>query len=311
VRQSRGEVWAVTTIFNPAGFRSMMSNYRRFRAELKVPLAVAELGFGGRWELTEHDADMLLRVTDGDVMWQKERLINLLVANLPAECKYVAWIDADVLLRNPDWPRQAVLQLASSPLVQLFSTARNLERDGTVPQACRPSAASVALGGENPLRPKTKHGMGWAARRELLERHGLYDTFVIGGGDTAMLGAAYGTPEVVVNAKFLSAGHRDHYLRWADGFYADVQGRVGVVEGEIHHLWHGDLEDRRYGGRHEDLAQHDFDPRTDIRTGREGAWRWATDKPALHALLHDYFHSRMQDGRTATGATRSADGATE
>lgn len=307
----RSELWAVTTIFNPAGFRSLISNFRRFRAELQIPLAVAELGFNGRWELAEHDADMLLRIADGDVMWQKERLTNLLVAKLPAECRYVAWIDADVVLLNPDWPRQAVCQLASSPLVQLFSAARHLGRDGTVPPSCLPSAASVALTGQTPFRPKVKHGMGWVARRELLERHGLYDTFVTGGGDTALLGAAYGMPDVVVAEKLLSAAHRDHYVRWASDFHADVRGRVGVIEGEIHHLWHGDLEDRRYDRRHEDLAQHDFDPRTDIRTGREGAWRWATDKPALHALLHDYFHSRMQDGRTATGATRSADGATE
>lgn len=294
-----GELWAVATIFNPAGFRSLTRNYRRFRAELQVPLAVIELSFDGRWELDERDADMLVRISDGDVMWQKERLINLVVPHLPPECESVAWVDADVLLLNPDWPQHAVRELASAPLVQLFSTARHLAPDGAAPPSYLPSAAAVARAGGTPFRPKIKHGMAWAARRELLEHHGLYDTFVIGGGDTALLGAAYGVPEIVVAEKHLSASHRDHYLRWAAAFHADVKGRVGALAGEIHHLWHGDLQDRRYERRHEYLAQHHFDPRSDIRPGAEGAWRWGGDKPAMHALLSDYFRSRNADGRTA------------
>lgn len=296
VRQ--GELWCLTSIFNPAGYRSLLSNYRRFRSALQAPLAAVELSFDGGWELAEDDADLLLRIADGDVMWQKERLINILVAKLPPECEYVAWIDADVLLLDPEWSQRAVDALAYAPLVQLFSTARHLQQDGMVPPSSLPSAAAVALEGRTPFQPRIKHGMAWAARRELLERHGLYDSCVIGGGDTALLGAALGVPEVVADEKLMSAAQRDHYSCWAADFHADVSGRVGVLPGEIHHLWHGDLRDRRYDRRHEDLAQHDFDPGSDIRPGAEGAWRWASDKPALHALLRNYFHSRRADGRT-------------
>lgn len=292
-----GKFWCVTSIFNPAGYRSLLLNFRRFRAELQVPLAVAELSFDGRWELAERDADMLLQISGGDVMWQKERLINLLVAKLPPECEYVAWIDADVLLLSPDWPQRAVDELASAALVQLFSSVRHLGRDGSVPAAGLPSAAAVALEGETPFRPKVKHGMAWAARRELIERHGLYDSCVIGGGDTALLGAAYGVPGIVADEKLMSAAQRDHYFRWAAGFHRDVRGRVGAVAGEIHHLWHGEIKDRRYELRHEDLAQYEFDPYTDIRPSAQGPWRWASDKPAMHSLLRDYFHSRRADGQ--------------
>lgn len=292
----RSQLWAVTAVFNPTGRRNLLAHYQRFRAELPIPLAVAELSFDGSWELAEHDADLLLRVTDGDVLWQRERLVNLLVAKLPPECEYVAWIDADLLFQNPDWPQHTVEKLASVPLTQLFSTACHLAQDGSVPPAGLPSAAAVALRGETPFRPKVKHGMAWAARRELIEQHGLYDGCVIGGADTVLLGAAYGVPEIVVDDKHMSAAQRDHYTRWAAGFYADVKGQVGAVDGEIHHLWHGDLVNRRYSLRHEDLAHHDFDPHTDIRLGAEGAWRWASDKPALHALLRDYFRNRQEEG---------------
>lgn len=58
-------------------------------------------------------------------------------------------------------------------------------------------------------------GMAWAARRELLEQHGFYDGCVIGGGDSALICAAFGVPEIVMglhdmaphSANAISAGH--------------------------------------------------------------------------------------------------------
>ncbi len=309
-------MWAITSIFNPAGYRRRLQNYRRFRAALHVPLAAVELSFTGRWELTEHDADKLVRVTDGDVLWQKERLLNLLVKQLPPECEYVAWIDADVLMQDLDWPQKAIDALTSVPLVQLFSARRDLGPDGqcqastlrvySAVAAVREGRLSSALARTpvsrgNPSRVAS-HGLAWAARRELLEHHGLYDSCVIGGGDTALLCAAYGLPEIVTE-RWMNAAQRDHYSRWAAGFHGDVRGEVGALTGEIHHLWHGEPEDRRYRLRHCDLAPHDFDPCTDIRPGADGPWRWSSDKPELHALLRNYFRNRREDSRAAESST--------
>lgn len=301
-------LWVITTFFNPAGYRRRLLNYRRFRAALKLPLAVVELSFHGAWELTECDADKLVRVADGDVMWQKERLLNVALKQLPPECEYVAWIDADVLMQDPDWPRQTIDALATTPVVQLFSTVRHLDPSGNVVAA--PGAASAAAAVRGGLPPSVvigtmktfAHGNGMAARRELLERHGLYDGCVIGGGDTALMGGAYGVQDVVADCWRMSAAQRAHYLHWAKAFRADVRGRVGVLEGEVHHLWHGDLGDRRYDLRHIDLEPHRLDPYLDIRPGVDGAWRWATDKPGLHDLLRDYFRQRNEDGRLERAA---------
>jgi hypothetical protein len=300
VLNRRSALWVITSYFNPVGYRRRLLNYRRFRSALGVPLAAVELSFTGSWELADHDADLLLRVADGDVMWQKERLLNLVVAHLPPECEYVAWIDADVLMQDADWPEQAVAALASVPLVQLFSEAFDLGPDGAIPMSSVPSVAALATRGESTILADIKHGMAWAARRDVLQRHGLYDSCVIGGGDTALMRAAYDkhTGRVVKRLQLFGRA-RDHYVIWANGFHDEVRGRVGVLPGSIHHLWHGDLENRRYQLRHSDLARHDFDPWTDIRLSDDGAWRWASDKPALHALLSDYFHSRQDDGSTA------------
>lgn len=308
------KLWVITSFFNPAGYRRRLLNYRRFRAELQAPLVAVELSFDGRWELTEQDAETLVRVTDGDVMWQKERLLNLLVPQLPPECEYVAWLDADLLMQDPDWPRQAIDALATVSVVQLFSTVRHLSGSGNVV----PSAASTALSAARAVlngRPPSivvgtmntyAHGNGLAARRDLLEHHGLYDSCIIGGGDSAFLGAAYGVHDVIAECWQMSPAQRDHYSRWAAGFHADVRGQVGALVGEIHHLWHGDLKDRRYSLRHGDLVAHRFDPLLDLRPGLDGPWCWASNKPGLHSLLRGYFPSRHEDGGWSDALTQES-----
>jgi hypothetical protein len=48
-----------------------------------VPLIAVELGFGDEFGLTSQDADVLVRVTGSDVLWQKERLLNIGLRHLP------------------------------------------------------------------------------------------------------------------------------------------------------------------------------------------------------------------------------------
>lgn len=302
----QSEIWAITSFFNPAGYRRRLVNYRQFHDALQIPLATIELSFNNNWELAEHDADILVRISDGDVMWQKERLLNQLITQLPRGCKYVAWIDSDVLFQDPDWPQQAIETLPNVPLVQLFSTLRylNEDQDDLTSTQCFPAVAAAVREGRPPsdlIGPLTdgypNMGMAWAARRELLEKHGFYDGCVTGGGDTALVSAAYGLPEDIMRRHHsMNSYQHQRYRLWADGLYSEINGNIGVLPGEIRHLWHGDLSDRRYGSRHSDISPHNFDPNTDLRLGRDGAWRWATEKPALHAQIRRYFHGRNEDG---------------
>lgn len=302
-------LWALTSLFNPAASQRRVANYRRFRAALPVPLATVELGFDGRFDLAEHDADLYLRVRDGAVLWQKERLLNLLLARLPRTCRYVAWLDSDVLFQDGEWPRQACATLQVQPLVQLFSRVRYLERDADDGTLCVDGLAAAVRRGQAPaalLGRVTERsggavapGFAWAARREVLQRHGLYDACVIGGGDTAFACAAYGVPDLAMQLHRMNTPQRERYARWAGALHHEVRGEVGALPGELRHLWHGDLADRRAGQRHADLEPHQFDPFTDIAPGADGAWRWASDKPALHALLRTYFQRRNDDGAAA------------
>jgi hypothetical protein len=54
-----GALWALTSYFNPLGYRRRIENYRQFRARLGAPLATVELGYGGRYDLGSGDGDIL------------------------------------------------------------------------------------------------------------------------------------------------------------------------------------------------------------------------------------------------------------
>src|SRR5262245_59277853 len=98
-----GPLWAISSYYNPQGYWRRQQNYRLFRQHLTVPLLTVELTFDGRFELSGDDADLMVRCTGGDVMWQKERLLNIALARLPTNCEHVAWIDCDVVFERKNW----------------------------------------------------------------------------------------------------------------------------------------------------------------------------------------------------------------
>ena len=95
-------LWAITAYFNPIGYQRRLQNYRTFRAHLNIPLLTVELAFDRDFELDENDANQLVRFRTPDVMWHKERLLNLALEHLPAGCRKVVWLDCDVIYTSDD-----------------------------------------------------------------------------------------------------------------------------------------------------------------------------------------------------------------
>jgi len=294
-------------------YRRRLANYRSFRRRLPVPLLTVELAFDSGFELDAGDADILIQRHGGAVLWQKERLLNIALQSLPAECTQIAWLDCDISFERSDWPVRVAEALARFALVQPFHHFHHLPPDTGAAEATResailngPSVAAALASGQarDTLFRRVADrepgcaspGLAWAASRELLERHGFYDASIVGGGDTAMACAAFGAWKYAIEVHRMNAWQRARYLDWARPFYEAVRGAVTFVEGDIFHLWHGAIEDRRGRARHAGLAHFDFDPATDIAIGEDGCWRWATDKPQLHRYVRDYFASRRDDG---------------
>ncbi|MGH7787229.1 MAG: hypothetical protein ACRERC_10215 [Candidatus Binatia bacterium] len=312
--RNRGHgIWAITSYFNPAGYRSRLKNYRIFRQRLAVPLLAVELSCTPQFELGAADADVLVQLRGDAILWQKERLLNLALQSLPDECETVAWLDCDVVLTRPDWPLVANQLLHTAPLVQLFHARYNLPADTLPEQVASPAAyaaghalgytlahrlAAPAVVGEpaSASRAGVALGLAWAAPRRLLETHGFYDAGVLGGGDRALACAAVGQFDGLRATWGANEAQSVHFAAWARPFHAAVRGNVAWVDGAIFHLWHGHRDDRRYVERYEKFRVYEFDPSRDIALDHGGCWRWNSDKPDMHRYVSDYFHARREDG---------------
>jgi len=168
---------------------------------------------------------------------------------------------------------------------------------GAKPLACFDSVAYRMTRGDLPeesfrvagssLRFNYAPGMAWVAQRELLERCQFYDAAILGGGDKLMFSAACGRAEDEAHALGSNLYEKQHYLAWAKEFHEAFRGKFGYVEGDIYHLWHGDLGDRGYGKRREGFDRFNFDPACDISKDERGVWCWNSQKPELHKYVRD------------------------
>jgi hypothetical protein len=300
-------IWAITAYFNPMRYRTKFSNYRLFRERLDLPLVTVELTYGSNYELEQHDAEILVRRRGRDVLWQKERLLNLALQALPDECRKVVWVDCDVIFESKDWVSRVSKSLDRFALVQPFQALYRMPPSWTPGQPLPPEAkrshsmpSLIASGmsvsecvGAPSSQINCCPGGAWGASRKLLERYTLYDACIVGGGDSTLVRAAYGHFYDALRLQYLD---RDHYLRWALRFHDAVKSNVSFLEGNIFHLWHGNTAHRQYRQRNEVLARFQFDPKTDITIDQYGIWRWNSEKPELHKLVHDYFCARREDG---------------
>jgi hypothetical protein len=295
----------VSCYFNPCEAESRRRNLSTFLEGMrahKLPVFVGELVFPNqRYLLPESEGTVsAVRFSAHDVMWHKERLINLIVERLPSQYTKVAWVDADVTFPDETWYAKASTLLDHLQLVQLFEQVSQLNNDGIEIRRLSGLAMHVALARPRPFKFDTSDtwpGLAWACQRRLLDTHGLFDVMILGGGDTYMSLAAYGRLDESYDwhVQRLAPKLRKAWRGWAKPFFSDVRGDVGFVPTSIVQLGHGRTENRRYVERLGILSKYDFDPMTDITSGPLGIWEWSSMKLRLHAEVRAYFRQRDED----------------
>jgi hypothetical protein len=289
---------AVTAYFNPFGSRLLARNILLTRASIEarnVPFFVAEGVFPGQKPfLPAEEHTLVLRATD--LMWQKERLLNLVIASLPDRFDQIAWIDGDILFPDSRWAERTAKSLEEHVVVQLFDEARMLNRGGRVELRCEGIAYRTQQRLPKPLSlgvgPNVSHpGLAWAARREFLADCGLFDRMIVGGGDSSFVAAAYGAWDHW-HVRNLPGRLQDSWRKWAVPVHRWLNSNVGHVSMPVIHLWHGEQARRKYVERLEMLRTFAFDPAQDLAAGIDGLWEWSSEKNELHGAVVDYFHTR-------------------
>lgn len=310
-------LWGITAYFNPCKYKKKLANYRIFRKFLQIPIITVELSFDKGFELDGADADILVQLPGKDVMWQKERLLNIGLDSLPEECEKTVWLDCDIVFTDSDWHLKTAALLNEYKLIQPYKRVHHLSPDiinGSEITMDHLSAVKPVLSeysfayshvASKPVleenRP-TAHkeigavGLMWAARKETLLRHSLYDACIIGGSDTIMALSAAGKFNEIAQKNFMNELQFIHFLDWGKSFYSDVKDSIYYVDSNVFHLWHGDFHDRSYSNRHEILKKYNFDPLTDITLDENACWKWNSEKTGLQQKIFSYFASRKEDG---------------
>ena len=325
-RRLDAPLWVVAPYFNPIGYKRRLRNFRAFRRGLAAPLLAVELSRDGRRELAADDADVIVRLTGEDRIWQKERLINVGVAALPRHVEYVCWADCDLIFEDAGWPAKALKALErDGGLLQPFGETVYLRRDvdpetatvarcaAATPQMTAISAVAAARDGRfeandqaaqeargryEQLDRINAYGIAWAAARRDVEAVGLFDGNVMGGGDAIKTFAVLDRMHLYWLRRPASPALRAYAEGWIDRARAKgLLARAAHLDGRVFHLWHGEIGDRNYRGRHHILTDLDFDPARDLALADNGTWRWVDPQGPVAQAVSDYFAARFEDGR--------------
>ena len=238
-------------------------------------------------------------------MWQKERLVNHAVANLPPECKYFAWLDCDVLFGNKDWANLAVEKLQTVDIIQLFKRVFYLPKG----DCCYKNRHLTMLQGvmwqnkihrnwlqrrKNKDLPFSSPGFAWAARRDAFSHcGGIYDKNIIGSGDTFLVDVYLDSFEIHGYAAKFNRFMKKDMMSWCEKFRS-VNKKTDYIPVDLYHLWHGSLKNRRYMDRHDIVLAYDYDPENDVRLEND-VYEWNSDKPEMHEGIKGYFFGRKED----------------
>jgi hypothetical protein len=291
----------VTAIANPLRWQSRLRLYRDFERHMLasgVQLTVVECSYGDRThEIVPAEGVRHIPVRARTMLWTKENLLNIGIASLPQDWKYVAWVDADVTFRRRDWATETLHALQLHDIVQPWTDCYDLGPNGehlAVHRSfCRiwQDGGAVGSGYGTFAHP----GYAWAATRQALDWvGGLIETAALGAADHHMALALTGHVE-----RSIPGGISDSYCRplrrWQDRAQHHIAGNIAALPGTIEHAWHGAKARRRYIERWDVLTRHAFEPDEDLKRNVWGVLELAGNKPELQRDIARYFRVRCED----------------
>jgi hypothetical protein len=266
--RTNSEAVIISCFFNPQGSEYRNKAFKAFYESIKhLPHRIIECVIGDS-EPVLPENENIKRVYTKSMLWHKEALLNNIIDNLPSKYKYIFWVDADVLFTNKNWLVDGVNQLKTKKIIQPFEYCVHLEKDETEPsfnldyvldsneltpndinkRVWRSFCANYADSSLWKSEVYNDHGhvgFAWGARRSVLEQMPLYDKALVGGADHIIAHAAAG--QIAHNCIIKSfTDDIDSINEWSKKFYDVVQGEIGYAEGNLYHIWHGDIEKREY-----------------------------------------------------------------
>jgi hypothetical protein len=315
-------LYVVTCITNPERYRTRYELYRAFEkmcADAGAILYTVEIALRDRHhEITSHENPRHIQLRSPAQMWMKEDPINLVIRHhLPADARYVAWVDADVQFARPDWVNETLHQLQHFQVVQMFSHAQDVSPGcdlGTGQVLNGPHQSFLCSyvqgvpfpkylrddcggsGGSGGAAGRLWHsGYAWAARRSALNDLGLLgDISILGSADHHMAAALIGKVQRTIHGQ-MHPTYKAYWQRWQDRAEKHIQRNVGFVPGLLLHYWHGSKVNRRYIDRWKILVEEKYNYEVDLYRDFQGLLALTDRNWKLRDRLREYFRQRSED----------------
>ena len=250
-------------------------------------------------------------------MFQKERLMNVLEASVPANFSKVLFLDADVMLadtRGGHWYDSLSQLLDSHDVVQPFDLAGHLDLSFKRVSNIKCSVLYAYKGQslDSQIRRRNLHtGLAWAFRRDWLQQQGgLFDLAIHGGGDSVNAGAVgklrvcmpeadgLPDPECLGGAgRIMVPAYAAAYQTYVDRVATHRTRETSAAGLVALDLWHGSRKRRKYTSRLDhfegvaDVAQL-------VQTDAQGILEFRPKVKAaekMNATICAYFVERADD----------------
>lgn len=292
--------------FNPCLYEAPVQNLKNvlhWLVKEEIPTFGIELRCGlslGQKPILPENHKRVLQLASNSTIFRKDNLWNIANLIVPTNFKFILFLDADTLIIGDDWQEQLRTELEKTKIVQPFSKAiwtDSLLKPFKEKLSC---GFGLAKSHEQPHSSKFFHsGFGIAVHRSFFtETPGFYNS-PIGGGSLFLISAITGAQnELEANLREISYPFLKHYHCWAELVLKWSDGKLGFVNCEAWHLWHGSRKKRKYIERFEKLKG--FDPDFDIESvGPYGLHEWSdrarSGKSDMINSVHNYFDSREED----------------
>ncbi len=305
-QQKQNDLALVACHWNSAGFVKPVENLHGFINNKKVlnidkDLFVGVCLFPGqesvKLDLPESN---IFEFHSESILWQKEALLNAIVAKLPAQYTKVALLDADVIV-DEGWYEATSQALDTHQIIQPWFRSTVIGEDGKDVPGGMPSVGKAVSRGDLKRATNWENyhpGYAWAMQRDFFTKTGgIFPYGIVGLADGLLAISAMNHP--VMNhplVTLLSAESAIKFAVWRSYVKEWLKTPLGCINHTIKVLSHGAWEHRKYYERLELL--NNFSP-LDLAIVN-GTLEW-TDKaraekwPMIKAIA-EHFHTRLEDG---------------
>jgi hypothetical protein len=195
----------------------------------------------------------IVRVPVESNLWSKEILINKIVEQVDTD--YFIWIDNDIIYDNIEWLNNLDTLFRKKDFAQLFSKINYLDESGKITDSFESIMSSGLTNVDDLLKSGLKPGGAWLAKTNIIKSKPLFEKMYVGGGDTVFVYGLFGEKNGWTLSQVRIHNHEiyDEATNWISNF---GKFRVGFLEEEVKHLYHGELKDRNYNTRYSQLSQY-------------------------------------------------------